>query len=182
MYKIKKIKLVGKNFYAEKGLNIIGPEHLKIGDNFLAGRNLYLQAWDTYNGRKTGIIPELIIGNNVTMMSNCQVSCARKIKIGNAVLFGDNVFITDNFHGKSTRKEMDIPPLVRKLYSKGPVKIGDNVWIGRNACIMPNVIIGDGAVIGSNAVVTSNIPAYSVAAGVPARVIKNYNVVRARRR
>lgn len=50
--------------------------------------------------------------------------------------------------------------------------IGNNVWIGRNVCIMPGVTIGDGAVIGANAVVTHDIPAYSVAAGVPAKVIK----------
>ena len=50
--------------------------------------------------------------------------------------------------------------------------IGNNVWIGRNVCIMPGVTIGDGAVIGANAVVTHDIPAYSVAVGVPAKVIK----------
>lgn len=65
------------------------------------------------------------------------------------------------------------PPVLRKLSSKGPVVIGKNCWLGRNTCIMPNVTIGDGCVIGANAVVTHNIPAYSIAVGIPAKVIRS---------
>ena len=54
------------------------------------------------------------------------------------------------------------------------VRIGKNVWVGRNVCIMPGVSIGDGAVIGANAVVTKDIPASSVAVGIPARIVKQY--------
>ena len=95
-----------------------------------------------------------------------------KIIIGDGCLFGDNVFITDNFHGMSTIEELHVSPIQRTLYSKGGVFIGKNVWVGRNVCIMPSVSIGDGVVIGANAVITADIPAYCVAAGVPAKVIK----------
>lgn len=54
-----------------------------------------------------------------------------------------------------------------------PVVIGDDVWIGRRAIIMPGVKIGNGCIIGAAAVVTHDIPDYSIAAGVPARVVKN---------
>lgn len=64
-------------------------------------------------------------------------------------------------------------PNQRPLYSKGAVHIGNNVWIGQNACIMPGVTIADGAIIAANSVVTHDIPAYSVAAGAPAKVIKH---------
>jgi acetyltransferase-like isoleucine patch superfamily enzyme len=67
---------------------------------------------------------------------------------------------------------MGIPPTQRSLFSKGPVKIGNNVWLGNNVCVMPGVTIGDGAIIGANAVVTHDIPPYSVAGGIPAKVIK----------
>ena len=70
---------------------------------------------------------------------------------------------------------MDIAPNYRPLYSKGPVIIEDNVWIGEGAMIMPNIHIGKGSIIAANSVVTSNIPAYSIAAGVPAKVIKSLN-------
>lgn len=171
-YKIRHIKSAGKRFCAGRNMNITGASWIEIGNDFYAGNNLYLQTCAYYNGKKTGSKPRLSLVNHVSMMNNCQISCEKSIKIGNGTLLGDNVFVTDNFHGKSTRNEMGIPPLARDLYSKGSVEIGNNVWIGRNVCIMPNVCIGDGAVIGANAVVTTDIPAYSIAAGVPAKVIK----------
>ena len=54
-----------------------------------------------------------------------------------------------------------------------PVSIGDDCWLGRRVMVMPGVTIGDGCVIAAGAVVTKDIPPYSVAGGVPARVIKN---------
>lgn len=59
--------------------------------------------------------------------------------------------------------------------SKGPVIIGSNVWFGDKATILPNVTIGDGAVIAANSVVTKDVPAYSVVAGNPAKIIKQVN-------
>ena len=82
------------------------------------------------------------------------------------------MLITDNSHGQSIREHMSMPFTERPLYSKGPVAIGNNVWLGNNVCVMPGVTIGDGAIIGANSVVTHNIPAYAVAAGIPAKVIK----------
>lgn len=55
---------------------------------------------------------------------------------------------------------------------KGPVKIGDNVWIGDRATILSGVTIGEGAIIAANAVLTHDVPAYTVVGGVPAKVIK----------
>lgn len=60
----------------------------------------------------------------------------------------------------------------RDIVSKGAIKVGNDVWIGTKAVILSGVTIGDGAVIGAGSIVTKNIPPYSVAAGVPAAVIK----------
>ena len=165
-----KWKHTGKASFA-KNTVIISPENISIGDNFTAEKNLKLQAWRTY--RNQSFNPDIIIGDNVSFMENCQISCCLSITIGDGCLFGDNVFITDNFHGENSFIDAQLPPLNRNLFIKGPVKIEKNVWIGRNVCIMPDVIIGEGSVIGANAVVTHNIPAYSVATGVPAKVIKS---------
>lgn len=147
---------------------IINPQFISLGDNFYAEFNLGLQAWTEYGEQKFS--PEITIGNNVSMMENCQISCCNKIVIGDGVLFGANVFITDNFHGDSSFEQLKIPPMSRPLFSKGEVIIGNNVWIGRNVCVMPGVHIGDGAVIGANAVVTRDIPKYCIACGVPAKI------------
>ena len=65
-----------------------------------------------------------------------------------------------------------MPANVRAMYSKGPIVIEDNVWIGEMVCILPNVKIGKGSIIGANAVVTKDIPAHALAGGNPAKVIK----------
>lgn len=168
---ISKIKKVGINSRVGRNFSIYGPQNIIIGDNFSAGRFLMLQTWEEYRGEITGKKPQLIIGSNVSLMDDCQISCMDKIQIEDGVLMGSNVFITDNFHGTSNKEELCIRPLERKLYSKGSVYIGKNVWIGRNVCIMPGVTIGDGAIVGANAVVTRDIPAGCIAAGVPAEVI-----------
>lgn len=158
------------SFYIGKNYSIIHPEKISLGNNFSAGDNFVLQAWCLYQGQKFN--PLIEIGKNVSMMENCQISCCNKITIGDGCLFGANVFITDNFHGDNSREELDIPPINRPLSVKGEVHIGSNVWLGRNVCVMPGVTIGNGAVIGANAVVTHDVPACSIAAGVPAKVIK----------
>lgn len=114
----------------------------------------------------------MTIHNNVYIGCNCQISCMDRIEIGENTVLGDNVFISDNLHGNSTMKDMEIEPVKRELYSKGPVNIGKNVLIGRNTCVLSNVEIGDGAIIGANSVVTHNIPAYCVAVGSPAKIVK----------
>lgn len=169
--KIKSVKwgTLGK-FHIDKGYKIIGAENIFIDDYFYAEENLRLQAWKNYGNQN--FAPLLKIGKNVSMMENCQISCCNKITIDDGCLFGANVFVTDNFHGNNSVEQSDLPPIERPLIVKAPVKIGKNVWIGRNVCVMPGVCIGDGAIIGSNAVVTHDIPDLSIAAGVPAKVIK----------
>ena len=174
-WEIQKHKLghAGKNSFIAYGSAYVHPENISIGDRVVAGKNTLLQTWPDYNGEYMSHRPQLILGNKVSIMSNCQISCANKVIIGDGVLIGDNVFITDNFHGETNhRRTLEIPPIERKLFVKGAVVIGNNVWIGRNVCIMPGVNIGDGAVIGANSVVTYDIPEYTVVAGNPAKIIR----------
>ena len=155
---------IGDNYH------VIGANTIEIGNNFRAGNNLVLESWDKYKDQIFD--SHITIGSNVSMMENCMLSSCNYIEIGDGCLFGANVFITDNLHGNSDLSQLSIPPIKRNLHVKQGVKVGSNVWLGRNVCIMPGVTIGDGAIIGANAVVTHDIPAFSVAVGVPAKVIK----------
>ena len=98
------------------------------------------------------------------------ISCASKVEIGDNVLMGSNVFITDNYHGDTSKI---IPSrLQAPLFIKGSVKIGSGVWLGNNVCVLPNVTIGENSIIGANSVVNKDIPPNVVAAGVPAIIVK----------
>ena len=68
--------------------------------------------------------------------------------------------------------ERAVPPHLSQLPHKGDITVGNDVWIGRESVIMPGVTIGDGAIIAAYSVVTRDVPAYHVAGGNPARVIK----------
>ena len=59
------------------------------------------------------------------------------------------------------------------VYSKGPVVIGDDVWLGAGAMVLDGVQIGKGCIVGAGSVVTKNLPDYAVAVGVPAKILKN---------
>lgn len=171
--KLKLLKMPWKHissFCIGENYSLVSPQFISLGDNFYAEDNLHLQAWTKYKGQSFS--PEISIGKNVSMMENCHVSCCSKISIGDGVLFGANVFVTDNFHGNNSIDQLSTPPIDRPLDVRGDVIIGNNVWVGRNVCIMPGVCIGDGSVIGANSVVTHDVPAYSIAIGAPARVIK----------
>ena len=152
-------------------LMLIGPQYISVGRNCYIGSRVQLTAWDSsyIGGNET---PEITMGDGVSIGDESQVTAINKIVIGNGVLTGKKVLITDNSHGEVTREMMDIAPLKRQVVSKGPVIIGDNVWIGEKASIVANVKIGQGSVVAANSVVTKDVPPFCVVAGCPAKIIK----------
>lgn len=156
---------------AYKATNLHGLECVSIGCGTQIARGIQLTAWQD-NAATTAEKPEIVIGDNCNIRDNCHITAATSIRIGNNLLTGTNVLITDNSHGTTERSMTETPPQQRPLASKGPVVIGNNVWLGNNVCIMPGVTVGDGAIVGANSVVTRDIPPHTVAAGIPAKIIK----------
>lgn len=108
------------------------------------------------------------IGYNVFINRNAYITARANITIGDNVLIGPGVIINSGMH-----RYKDKNKLIRDQgHEIKPIIIGNDVWIGANAVIMPGVFIGDGSVIGAGAIVTRSIPSYSVAVGIPARIIK----------
>ena len=153
-----------------RALYLKGLHYISIGERTYISPGVELTAWDSDNDNH--YTPSIIIGNHCSIRENCHITAINCIRIGDNLLTGTNVLITDNSHGQTTHEHMSLPVADRPIYSKGPVIIGNNVWLGNNVCVMPDVTIGDGAIIGANSVVTHDVPAYSVAAGIPARIIK----------
>ena len=111
------------------------------------------------------------VGKNFFANYNCTMLDVGRIRIGDNVQLAPNVAIYTAGH--------PVHPATRNtLYEYGiDVTIGNNVWIGGNVVICPGVTIGDNTVIGVGSVVTKDIPAWSVAAGNPCRVIREITEV-----
>ena len=104
------------------------------------------------------------IGKNVFINAGCKFQDQGGIEIGDGALIGHGVVLATLNH--------DFAPENRSTLHPSAIKIGKNVWIGSNATVLPGVSIGDGAIVAAGAVVTRDIPAKTIAAGVPAKVIR----------
>ena len=106
----------------------------------------------------------IAVGKNIFINSGCKFQDQGGIVIGDGALIGHNVVLATLNHSLAVRDRQDLIP--------GPIRIGKNAWIGSNVTILPGVTVGDGAVVAAGAVVTKDVPAYTVAGGVPARVLR----------
>lgn len=120
--------------------------------------------------KSASFTPELRIGDNSGVGIKCEMN--GPVSIGNDVMMGPEVVIYTTSH---KHDRTDITMIEQGMDVQKPVIIGNDVWIGRRVIILPGVVIGDGCIIGAGAVVAKNIPPYSIAGGVPAKVIKERN-------
>lgn len=104
------------------------------------------------------------IGKRVFINSGCQFQDQGGLTIGDDVLVGPGTIVATLNHAEDPEHRSDLIP--------APVKIGNKVWIGARVTICPGVTIGEGSIIGAGAVVTRSIPPFVLAAGVPAKVLR----------
>ena len=165
-----------KHVYFNYPLLLKGGNYITVGNGTFFGKNNILTAWNYY--KNIHYNPIIEIGNNCCFGEYNHITSINGIYIGDNVLTGRWVTITDNSHGKTDIESLILSPINRKLYSEGKVIIGNNVWIGDKVTILPNVRIGESAIIAANSVVTKDVPPFTVVAGNPANVIKKYNYVK----
>jgi acetyltransferase-like isoleucine patch superfamily enzyme len=109
------------------------------------------------------------IGRDVVINDHCYITSSYAIRIGAHTRIAEFVSIRDYDHDFA---RTDIP-IGEQGVRGGSIEIGEDCWIGRGVMVTGNVKIGRGCVIGANAVVTRDVPDYSIAVGVPAKVIRN---------
>lgn len=152
---------MGDNVVVERGVMLwidTDASYITIGDDSYLSSYCILKTFDGW----------IKIGNNCTVNNYAILYGHGGLEIGDNVRIASQVVIIPMNH---IYEDPDTPIWKQGIKAKG-IKIEDDVWIGAGAKILDGVTIGKGSVIGAGAVVTDDIPTYSVAVGVPARVIK----------
>jgi acetyltransferase-like isoleucine patch superfamily enzyme len=156
---------------------IKGIGALRIGQGFKALDYLWLDAIEQDRvGRQYN--PSLVIGNNVVVGYSVHIAATNSVRIGNDVLMGSRVTMTDHNHGTYKGEVQSSPhqkPADRLLTADAETVVEDNVWIGDGVVILPGSHIGTGSIIGANSVVNGAIPKDCVAAGIPAQPVRVYD-------
>ncbi len=151
---------LGENVVFEAGVMIFHPENIALGRNIYIGHQTILKAYHANI---------LEIGDNSWIGQQCFIHSAGGITIGQQVGIGPGVKIISSYHAD---EGIEIPIMSSDLVFAA-VSIADGCDLGAGSIVLPGVSIGKGCQIGAGAVVTGDLPAYSVAAGVPARVIRS---------
>lgn len=177
-------KKIGKGVVFGKNMTIRHPLKIEIGDNVVFDDNSVIDAKGEEN-------KGIELGNNVLIGRNTIISCkGGDISIGDFSNIGPNntlisestlkigkyVFTAGQSYiiagGNHSFENKDIPIWFQPSVSKGGIDIEDDIWIGASSTILDGVKIGKGSVIGAGSLVLKKIPAYSIAVGNPARIIK----------
>ncbi len=166
--RIKSRIIIGDNCMIEYPILIEGEELISIGDNVSICANSRLQTY-----------PKLLSDpGSITIGDNCYFCYRLCIQAGGNITIEDNVVMASDVsiisYNHGYNPESDMPYMNQPLLT-GTITIQRNCWIGEGVKILPNVVVGHDSVIGAGSVVTKNIPPYSVAAGNPAIVIREYD-------
>ncbi len=145
--------------------------------NILIGRNCMIRGLIITSGNG-----KIVIGDHSYIGGATRIGSVNSITIGNDVIIANDTHIYDNNnHPVSPQKRMKMTQsgdFFGELWKWGmadnkEIIIEDNVWIGERCSILKGVKIGKGAIVGCNSVVTHDVPAYTIVAGNPAKVVKN---------
>ena len=147
-----------------------GQKNVSIGNHTIIQSNSILGCWVKY-GEQEFPNASITIGNECSIGEYNHITACNKITIGDGLLTGRYVIISDNSHGGLSTEDSIIKPVKRRLKSKGEVVIGNNVWLGDKVAVLAGVHIGNNVIVAANAVVTKDIPDNSIVAGVPGKII-----------
>jgi acetyltransferase-like isoleucine patch superfamily enzyme len=175
-------KKIRKGCLIENGVRFEIPRNITLGKNVFIGESCWIGTGtgkgqieiedNSFIAHRCTLAAQggrIHIKEHVHISRGSYVNGIGNVIIGNDCMIGPNVIIISGTHNYN---DVTIP--IRKQGSlKKQIVIEDNVWLAANVNVMPGVTIGEGSVIGAGAVVTKDIPSFSIAVGVPARIIKN---------
>jgi acetyltransferase-like isoleucine patch superfamily enzyme len=153
------LKRCAESVMIEPGVLVFHPENVSLGDGVYVGHYAILKGY--YQN-------ELVVGARSWIGQGAFLHAAGGIRIGADVGIAPHVCILTSVHREPGRER----PIMSGELAFAPVVLEDGCDIGINATILPGVTIGRGAQIGAGAVVTRDVPAFAIAAGNPARILR----------
>ena len=150
---------IGRGTVFQGSAEIVSEGHTEIGDNCVISPWVVLREWGGY----------IKIGNNCSINSFCHLSGNGGVEIGSFVRIATQCVIISANHNF---QDINIPITFQGETAK-KISIEDDCWLGAGVKVLSGVTIGKGSVIGAGSVVNKDIPPYSIAVGVPAKVIKS---------
>ncbi len=138
----------------------MNSKKIHLGNNVSFGNLCRLECYSS-GAYPAGDRPKISIGENCSFGDFNHIGAVNEVTIGRNLLCASKVLIIDHDHGRcgsELKNHAAVPPTQRELVSKGPIRIGDNVWIAESVVILAGADIGDGAVIGANSVVRGVVP------------------------
>ncbi len=158
---------VGRQFNLEEGCEIVGlsKRGVVFGDRCTVGRGAII--------RPTNVLLDepgegMLMGDNSNIGPLSYIGCSGFIEIGSRVMMGPRV----NLMAESHKFDDLSRPIKEQGVERSFIKIEDDVWIGANVTILDGVVVGKGSIIAAGAVVTKDVPALSIVAGVPAKLLR----------
>lgn len=146
-------------------INALSEKGIRFGRNVTIGRGTSITCTGIIANKGVG----LSIGNNSAIGSNSYIGARGELQIGNDVIMGPMVTIFSENHNYESMNT----PIRKQGESRKGISIEDDCWIGAGSTILDGVTVGQGSVIAAGSVVTRDVEAYSVVAGVPARLIRS---------
>ena len=163
------VKIFINPFVHKKGKNARICRYSRIDvmpfNQFILGANSTIEDFCTVNNG----VGDVIIGDRSRIgMSNVLIG---PVTIGNDVILAQNIVLSGLNHGYEDISK----PISKQPVTKKKIILEDEVWIGANSVIVAGVTVGKHAVVAAGSIVTKNVPPYTVVAGNPAKVVKQFN-------
>lgn len=172
---------VGRTCLIERNVRLEVPSKIFLDDRVFVGESCWISAGsmegeiklgnDSFVAHRSTLTArggKILIGEHVHISRNSYISGIGNVEIGKDSMLGPNVTLNSGNH-----KFADVDTPMRLQGARlGKITIENDVWLGANVCVVPGVTIGRGTVVGAGAVVTKDIPPYSIAVGVPAKVVR----------
>ena len=176
------LRQFGKGSVIGRSVLLRSPGQVSIAEHVMIDDNVVLDAKG--EGSRIELGSQILLGRNTILSCNkSEIKVGNFVSIGpfcflvskSLISIGSNVSIGSGSHLMGGGHKFDDPnmPVIRQERTSKGIIVGDNAWIGSQAVILDGVTLGEGCIVGAGAVVTKDLPPYTIAAGIPAKVIRS---------